>query len=121
MSKRFCKQVSESSPCSVWAALQLQYRPNSQCNSQKNVYKTFYSTCPPMVYMMSVCTCETRTVVLSTGSSSSTIEGLSAMSKTCEEARERSCLSRWRHSAANSLQLTISYVNTEVKTVNTEQ
>ena len=50
LSKRFCKHISESSPCSAWAAWQLQYWPHSRCNSQKNVYKTFYSTCRPTLY-----------------------------------------------------------------------
>ena len=50
LSKRFCKQISESSPYSAWAAWQLQYWPNNQCYCQKNVYKTFYSTCRPMLY-----------------------------------------------------------------------
>ena len=50
LSKRFCKHFSDSST-GCWASTAAAMLPKqSKGNSQKFVYKTFYSTCRPTLY-----------------------------------------------------------------------
>ena len=51
LSKRFCLHFSESSSCSAWAAWQLQFSPTA-CGTLRKHYKTFSSTCRPILYMV---------------------------------------------------------------------